>query len=201
MYVEIGQSAYIIGGVVKSESGVFAEQAGAEKTSVYVPYWILKAQNEELTVDNLEVLIKNPVKKFGYDTVEQLIKTYLGLGEDSYVLVENSTRYSVNNRFNTLKNFGVRSMQLNGIVYPYWENRAAAMDDVAALILVLQILLLVYPVICAAQLIHYLWKQKDIAANWLKEHIIWLFGQIEPAFRYICRVSKSKKSMKSTKIK
>jgi hypothetical protein len=201
MYVEIGQRAYLIGGVVKSETGIYAKAAGAQKTYVYVPYWILQEQDEELTVSTIEVLIKNPVNKFGYDTVEELLKSYLSLDEDSYTLVENSTRYSILNRLATLKNFGIRSMRLDGTVYPYWENRAAALDDVAALILVIEILLLVYPIICAAKLIHYLWKQKDTAVKWLVEHIIWLAGQIGPAFRYIGRVSNSKKSMKSAKMK
>lgn len=199
MGVEIGQRTYIIGGVVKSENGLFAEQSGAQKVTVYVPFWVLKEQDEEATVDCIEVLVKNPVKKFGYDTVKNLVESTLNLNEGSYAIVENSTRYDIPNRFQTLKNFGVRSMKLDGMIYPYWENRAAAMDDVAALLLAIELLLLIYPACMAACLIHYCWKHKKAAGRWLWEHLIWLVRQAGSGLRSVHGISKSKKSMKSTK--
>lgn len=205
MCVEIGDTSYIISGVVKSENGIYAEKSGATEVTVYVPYWILAAQQGDedntLTVSNLEVLAKNPVKKFGYDTVENLLKTYLGMEEGNYVLVENSSRYGLLSRLAILKNFGTRSMNTDGIVYPYWENRARAFEDITGVLFVAEILLLVYPVICAALFIRFCWKKKGVAWNWLKEHAIWLFHQIKPALRSIKKASspKSKKSMKIAK--
>lgn len=205
MCVEIGDTSYIIGGVVKSEKGLFTEKSGATEVTVYVPYRILAAQQGDddnaLTVNNLEVLVKNPVKKFGCDTVENLLKTYLGMDEDDYVLVENSSRYGLLNRLNILKSFGTRSMNTDGIVYPYWENRARAYEDITGVLFVMEILLLVYPVICAALFIRFCWKKKGVAWNWLKEHAVWLFHQMKPALRSIKKASaaKSKKSMKIAK--
>ena len=51
-------------------------------------------------------------------------------------------------------------MNTKNIVFPYWENRARAYEDLAALLLILELLCLVYPVIFAAGKIHWLWKHK-----------------------------------------
>ena len=96
------------------------------------------------------------MQKFGFNA----LKEALGLDKSSYEIVENSSRFGLMNRFTVLRNFGIRSMNTKNIVFPYWENRARAYEDLAALLLILELLCLVYPVIFAAGKIHWLWKHK-----------------------------------------
>ena len=62
------------------------------------------------------------------------------------IVVENSSRYSLENLLNVIGDFGKRSMGLNGIIYPYWENAVRLTEDYAALLLVLTVLFALLPV-------------------------------------------------------
>ena len=208
MYVEINGVQYPVRGVVKSDKGYFSDAADEEATTVYVSYEILEGrsgsstggmdsaaagtpaagttdskggsygQSAGTTLDSYELLIKNPVQKFGFNA----LKEALGLDKSSYEIVENSSRFGLMNRFTVLRNFGIRSMNTKNIVFPYWENRARAYEDLAALLLVLELLCLVYPVIFAAGKIHWLWKHKteirQKLVQWIKVFVkelrIWM---------------------------
>lgn len=157
MNVEINGVTYPIRGVVRSDKGAFSGAAEEEKATVYVAYSIMSGDGEEaLPLDSYEILIRNPVQKFGYNA----LKDAVGLDEAEYELVENSARYSLLNRLTILRSFGARSMRTKNIVYPYWENRARAYEDVTALLLVIKLLLLIYPFLYACGRLHAFWKQK-----------------------------------------
>jgi hypothetical protein len=155
--VDIGSRTYVVRGVVKSDKGLFSEASDEEADTVYVDYSVLKEQTDgDVQIDCYEVLMVNPVSKFAVNTLEEV----LGRSEDSMELVENSARFGFVSRLNRLKSFGTRSMSTKAIVYPYWENRARGYEDLSTLILVIQILLLVYPVLFLCRLIYLAWKNK-----------------------------------------
>lgn len=115
MTVDIGNSTYVIRGVVRGDHGFFSDAAAEETPTVYVAYDILESQlaeGEILTLDSYELLIADPVSGFGMTTV----KNALGLDEGNYDIVENSARNSLVSRLTTLKNFGVRSMNTKAII-------------------------------------------------------------------------------------
>ena len=150
MYVEINGVQYPVRGVVKSDKGYFSDAADEEAATVYVSYEILEGRSDSstggmdsaaastpaagttgskggsygqsagTTLDSYELLIKNPVQKFGFNA----LKEALGLDKSIYEIVENSSRFGLMNRFTVLRNFGIRSMNTKNIVFPYWENRA-----------------------------------------------------------------------------
>ena len=157
MTVEIDNVVYPVRGVVRSDSGFFSEAAEEEKPTIYVSYGILaKGKEEPLPVDSYELLILNPVKQFGF----RALKDALGLDETAYEIVENTTRYGLLNRLALLKNFGVRSMRTKNIVFPYWENRARAYEDVVELLFVLELLCLIYPAVRLVRFLHGMWKRR-----------------------------------------
>lgn len=157
MFVEINGIQYPIRGVIKSDSGYFSKAAGEDETTIYVSYGILEKQQEEsLPIDCYEILIKNPVEKFGF----KALNNALGMAESEYEIVENSSRFEIANRFEVLRNFGIRSMNKKKIVFPYWENRAKAYEDVSALLLILEIVCLIYPFFLTVKGFLWLWKQK-----------------------------------------
>lgn len=162
MMVEIDGVQYPIRGVVKSDKGHFSTAAKEEDPTVYVAFGILEGEKEgldgpqDLMFSCYEVLIKNPVKGFGLTAV----KTALGFDEADYEIIENSARYHLLNRFQVLRNFGIRSMNTKNIAFPYWENRARGYEDISALLLVLELLCLIYPLIFAGGILHWLWRHK-----------------------------------------
>ncbi len=156
MQVEIDGKMYPIRGVVRSDKGLFSEAVKEEEATIYVSFGILEGEEETLPIDCYEVLIANPVKGFGKET---LINA-LGMLEDEYEMIECSARYDLPHRFEVIQEFGIRSMTTKNIVFPYWENRARGYEDVSALILVLQIVCLVYPVGWLLKRGHYFWKHR-----------------------------------------
>lgn len=100
-----------------------------------------------------------------------------------------------------LKSFGTRSMGMKGIVYPYWENRAKGYEDVILLLFVVEILCLIYPLILLVKKLHWCWKNKKKAGDFLKECLIAFYKWAVPAVKkipgYIKRVNKLRKGTKN----
>lgn len=155
MEVEINGTIYPVRGVVRSDKGLFSEAVKEEAPTIYVSFAILEGE-EALFIDCYELLALNPVKSFAKDTLEMA----LAMSEEQYELVECSARYDLAHRFSVIKNFGIRSMTTKNMVFPYWENRARGYEDVSALILVLQILCLIYPVLWLCRMGYRLWKRR-----------------------------------------
>lgn len=156
MEVEINGSIYPVRGVVRSDKGLFSEAVKEEDPTIYVSFRILEGEEESLPIDCYEVLAVNPVKEFAKET----LKNALSMTEDKYELIECSARFDFVHRFAVIRNFGIRSMTTKNIVFPYWENRARGYEDVSALILVLQILSLIYPVFWLIKKGYGFWKRR-----------------------------------------
>ncbi len=160
MSVNINEKTYVIRGVVRSDQGHFSEASSESEPTVYVDFEMLQEEmGEEIpTIDSYELLIVNPVKNFGRTKLVEAI----GWEEGSYELVDNTNRFKWSSRLKRLPKFGVRSMRNSKIIYPYWENRARGYEDVADLLLVVELILLVYPVIFAT-------KELVVCIKWLKK--------------------------------
>lgn len=199
--VQIGGRAYVIKGVVRSDSGFFSEVTKEEEPTIYVSYSVMEenlgSEEEELTIDCYELLIANPVEDFGVTTLTEA----LDMNETDYEMVENSTRFGLKNKIAMLKAFGTRSMGMNGIVYPYWENRAKGYEDVILLLFVAEIICLIYPFIVLIQKLYWCWKNKKKAGELLKEYLIyffkWLWAAVKKMPDYIKRLKKVHNSTKN----
>lgn len=139
--VMIGNIPHYVAGVVKKQEGKFAENAGLKKTVVYVSNESLSAYGESDGISVYEVVAPNPVKSFLYNNV----KEKLGIDEKDMVMVENSSRYSVEALVSVLLDFGTRSMQNSAVKFPYWENIGRGWEDIKAIVLLFRILFLLIP--------------------------------------------------------
>lgn len=156
MEVRLGDASYPIRGVVRREEGHFSKAAEENTPTVFVSYKLLQnGQEAEVPIETYELLIQSPVTGFG----ESALKEAMGIGEDTYEIVENSTRFSIRHRFELLKAFGERSMHKDGFTYPYWENRARAYEDVATVLLVIEGICIIYPVIFGIRLLIILFRR------------------------------------------
>ncbi len=168
MEVEINGAIYPIRGVVRSDSGMFSEAVEEEAATVYVSYSILEAAyGGSYPVDSYEILIANPVDEFGITALTNA----LSMDEKNYEMIEVSARFDFLHRLDVIKHFGVRSMNTKNIVYPYWENRAKGYEDVSALLLVLELLFMCYPIIWALNQLRILYKNRKTWKQKLMEKI------------------------------
>lgn len=156
MTVYIGNVPHIVTGVVRRPDGRMEKAAGLSSTVVYVSYETLAAYGTDNGINHYEIVMPNPVSGFAYDKVKEGI----GVDEKNVEIVENTSRYSLLNRLKMILNFGTRSMNGKAIIYPYWENLARGYEDIIALLTVLMILLLLYPVVTVIWAFVHWWRHK-----------------------------------------
>ena len=172
MYVYIGNIPHIVTGVVERPKGRMETGAGLDSTLVYVSYQTLEELGLSNGINHYEIIMPNPVKGFA----EGYIKENLGSNEREVEVIENTTRYSLRSRLQTILQFGVRSMNGKAIIYPYWENIARGYEDVIAVITFFEMLFLVYALAVALILFAIWWRHK----GWtLKEKVLILKDKAE----------------------
>lgn len=154
--VYIGGIPHIVTGVVERPSGRLEEAAGLDATVVYVSYQTLSELGKNNGINHYEIVMPNPVSDFAFNHV----KNNMSVDEKQVEILENTTRYSLLSRLETIAEFGTRSMNGKAIIYPYWENIARGYEDIIALLTVFMILLLLYPAILAIVLFIIWWRHK-----------------------------------------
>ena len=167
MNVMINGVPHYVAGVIRREKGRLAENAGLQKSVIYVSNETLSQYGISEGIGCYEIVAPNPVKKFVYNTV----KEKFGLKEEEMTVVENSSRYSVEAMIPVMLDFGTRSMQNAAIHLPYWENMARGYEDIRAVILFLQMILLLIPALIVLVFLIIKWKNrkytwKDIQKFW-----------------------------------
>lgn len=156
MTVYISGIPHIVTGVVERPEGRLAEAAGLEGTLVYVSLETLETLGTSYGINHYEIVMPDPVTGFAYNHV----KENLGKEENATEVVENSARYSLLSRLKLIGQFGVRSMNGKGIIYPYWENIARGYEDILMILTLLQLLTLLYPVILLLIAFIIWWRHK-----------------------------------------
>lgn len=172
MQVTIGGVPHIVSGVIDREDGRLAEAAGLSSTLVYVSYGTLDTYGYNRGINCYEMVMPEPVDGFTLN----FIKEGLPYAEKDIEITDVSGRYSFINRAKLIAKFGTRSMNSKAIIYPYWENIARGYDDILALITLLEILFLLYSVVCSLCLFASYWKHKGWTVH---EKMLWLADKAE----------------------
>ena len=141
--VTINGADYYVAGVVAREKDPYSSIAYSDGAGMFMSYEALNACDESVGINCYEIVMPNPITSFA----KNMVTEHFPLNDG--ILVENSSRYSLGNLLNVIRNFGKRSMGLNGIIYPYWENAVRFTEDYAALLLVLTVLFALTPVVSA----------------------------------------------------
>lgn len=134
--VEIGGVPHYIKGVVRKADDRFSRAAGLERSICFISLDSLQKYGSISGSYDYEIIMPNPVDNFA----DNIISVSLGDSSGKILVINNSERYETAKMFGILKDFGIRSMNGKGIVYPYFENVARAWEDVFAAILVLKII-------------------------------------------------------------
>lgn len=158
MSITIGGVPHYIAGVIKREEGRLAENAGLKGSLVFVSYETLSQYGSSEGISTYELIAPNPVKGFVY----RIVKEKFGLQETQMMVIENSSRYSLESIVSVVLDFGIRSMQNAAIQYPYWENIARGYEDIKALVLVIQVILLLIPLVIIFSWSVIKWRNKSL---------------------------------------
>ena len=145
--VTINDVPFVVSGVVSRETDFATEKAYTGDGGLYMSFSAMSRLNENADITAYEVVMPNPITGYARGILSDTFP--IGTGD----IVENSSRYSLLHLWDVIKDFGQRSMRLNGVIYPYWENAVRLTEDYAALLLLLTVLLALYPLLTALVLI------------------------------------------------
>lgn len=168
MPVFIGNSQYYIRGVVERDDSYLAKKAGLDVSVCYVSADTLANLGVVEGSYTYEVLMPNPVDGFAKDILVKALNDTEGRLE----VVENSSRFSPQSRKEIMMDYAVRSMNSKGILYPYWENVARAMEDITAAFYMVQIVTFL---VVTVLLLWYTWYRFKNRTCSIKD--IWEKGQ------------------------
>jgi len=103
-------------------------------------YDAYKALKESAGISCYEFVMAEPVDGFAANFAKEKFPL------KSALIKENTDRFSFGSIIGVIKDFGRRSMQTAGVIYPYWENAARYIEDWCALILFIGLAAAVTPV-------------------------------------------------------
>ena len=155
--VMIGGIPHYVVGVFERPGGKFTEAVGLDKPIVYVSEETLSEYGTTQGISSYEVIAPNPVKHFVYNAV----KEKLGVQEADMMVVENTTRYSLESLIPVILDFGTRSMRKTAVCFPYWENVARGYEDISALVLIFRFLFLLIAGIILIVFLIIKWKNRQ----------------------------------------
>lgn len=141
-------------GVVHRNQSELYKKAGLSKSTIYMSYNSLEKYGMSQGISTYEVVMPNPISGYAKDKVKD------NIGVEDCEVVENTDRFSAKELFNKLQHFFDRSMRLNGVSYPYWENVARVTEDVLAIVFLFRIIFLGIPVVFITVLLIKLWRNR-----------------------------------------
>lgn len=150
MTVYVGETPLYVAGVIQRETDYASREAYGEIPVMFVSYSAFHALTDA-NITCYEIVMPDMISGFARSVTTENFD--VGTGD----IVENSSRYSLSNLLQVIKDYGVRSMRHNGVIYPYWENAVRMTEDYLALLLVLIVFFAALPVctvvICCIKLV------------------------------------------------
>jgi len=142
----INNRPFTIAGVISRETDFASSKAYADGAGLFMSFEAMKDLVEmtggEAKILCYEIVMPDPISGFALKSLTDAIP------DQSVHIVENTTRFSLSNLFAAIRAFGERSMRMDSIEYPYWENAARYIEDWLALLLALTILFIIFPFVC-----------------------------------------------------
>lgn len=167
MEVKIGGIPHIVVGVFERPKGRMEEAAGLDKPLCYLSMDSLEKYGTDLGGYTYEIVLPNPIGKFGLSTVT----TAVTADKKDAVIVENSSRFTPLSLFLIAKNFGLRSMSKQGVIFPYWENIARGYEDVMTALLFLELFFLLIAALIGVRFAVYYYRRRKWTVSRLIEFI------------------------------
>ena len=155
--VRIDGKPFYVAGVIRREQDFASRAAYSDGMGLLMSYDAYRELAPKAAISCYEVVMADPVKHFAVNLAREKFPIQNGL------IVQNTDRFSYGTLMKLFTQFGRRSMQTRGILYPYWENAARYVEDCCALLLWLSQLLALLPVICLL-----VWLIRRLQHGWVK---------------------------------
>jgi len=140
--VVIGEKLHVIAGVISRENDFASLKAYTSGAGLFMSYESLnELSGGEAKISCYEIVLPDPITGFALKTISEVFP------DKQAHIVENSARYSTAAVFAAVGAFGEPSMRADVMVYPYWENAARYIGDWLALLLVLMLVFIAFPVV------------------------------------------------------
>ena len=151
-------SAKAYGGAISRESDFAGARPNTGGAGLFMSFEALaEMTGGETGITCYEIVMPDPITGFALSSLTDAVTD-----PDAHI-VENSARFSLGKSFAAIGSFGERSMRIDAMAYPYWENAARYAEDLRALLLVLTLLFAICPVVFGViylvKLIRYLIKR------------------------------------------
>jgi len=117
------------------------------------------------SISTYKIVMPDPISGFAWHTIRE------NIDDDRVHVVENSARFSLENSFRAIGAFGERSIWNESISFPYWENAARFTEDWLALLLLLALVFIAFPLVCA---IFYTVKLIIFCVNAVIKYVKWV---------------------------
>lgn len=141
MSLSINNKNFYVAGVIRREEDFADKRAYSDGMGLYMSYDAYSELFPEAGITCYEVVMPQPVKNFARTAMEELFK-----GTDK-AIIDNTSRFGLPALLRVARNFAERSIQDNGIEYPYWENAARYVEYYCAELLLFAMILLVVPLV------------------------------------------------------
>jgi len=139
----LNERPFVIAGVIARENDFANSRAYTYGAGLFMSFEMLMEMTDGAAqINSYTIVMPDPITNFAYNTIVS------EFSEGDVHIVENTTRFSLENSFSRIGSFGERSMQANAIAFPYWENAARFAEDWVAFLLVLSLIFLAFPIIC-----------------------------------------------------
>ena len=158
MEILINGGRYIVAGVIESDGDFASKAAKINGGGLYMAFEKLSEMNGA-KIDCYEAVIPSPVKNFAINLVRE------NFPEKESEIIDAGKRYSAKNMLEVMASFGRRSMRVDGIIFPEWENAARLTEDYCAALLVLAAVFGITPVGFGAVL-SYKYGKMGLAKLW-----------------------------------
>jgi len=146
--VLVNNKPFTIAGVVARESDFASQRAYSGGAGLFMSFEALEALMDlsggEVIITCYEIVMPDPITGFAL----RLVTESEAFADSDVHIVENSARFSLLSTFDTIRSFGERSMRGDAIAFPYWENAARLAEDWLAVLLVLALIFIIFPVVC-----------------------------------------------------
>ena len=172
--VLIGTKYFYIAGVFRKSDNPDIGKVIGESPMMFMPYQGYEILGNDPYFSCYEACLPDHVTGLANKIVTESIP----LENERYIAVENSARYSLKNRFAIIKDFGMRSVKDNTVVYPYWENAARITEDKSALVLVFQLVGLIIPVVTSLTYIVIGYRKRKVFFNWFANAVKSIFNKL-----------------------
>lgn len=143
MTLKLNGVPFVVAGVVQRETDFASERCYTAGQGLFMSYDGLLTLMEDAKINCYEYVMAEPVKNFSITVARE--KFPIGRG----VILCNTTRFRYSKMIDIIAQFGTRSIQTTGVLFPYWENAARCTEDWGCLCCLFGTLLLVFPVVMA----------------------------------------------------